>query len=66
VHNIPLIILALLAPLLAVLVRVGLGLQYAINVAIALACIYLDAAHAIPNLGLLTIAHAIWVVCTAD
>jgi len=66
VHNLPLIIIALLIPSLAIVIKVGLGIQFFLNISLYIVATYLSLFQDFSYLSLITIFHAIWVVCTAD
>lgn len=65
-HNLPLIFIALLVPSLAIVIKVGLGIQFFLNLALYLVAAYLTLFQDFSYLSLVTVFHAIWVVCTAD
>ena len=65
-HNLPLIIIALLIPSLAIVIKVGLGIQFFLNISLYIVATYLSLFQDFSYLSLITIFHAIWVVCTAD
>ncbi len=60
-----LILLAIFLPPLAVAIKDGVRLQFCVNLALYLFAIAL-AISGNPPFTLFAIAHAIWVVCTAD
>jgi len=60
-----LIIIAIFLPPLAVAIKDGVRLQFCVNLALYIFIIALAIAGN-PLFGIIPLAHAIWVVCTAD
>ena len=60
-----LILLAFILPPLAVAIKDGVRLQFCVNLILYIFVITLAIAGN-PLFGIIPLAHAIWVVCTAD